>query len=95
MREMTMRERVARAIHGADCGCGATSIDFDEGYWPALADAVLAALREPTEAMVEAVDDVDENRLVGQIDRIGGAFLRDAAPRLIWQAMLDAASPAH
>ena len=86
----TMIERVARVIARAsaldDGKEPATAEDFTDAVWedfvPA-ARAILAAMREPTEPMIDAGYKTDHaSGLEGRAD-IG--------PRLAWSAMIDAA----
>ena len=69
----SMAERVGQAI--ADEVIKRESINADE--WPIIARAAIAAMREPTERMVEAGESADS---VGM-----------GAPRDVWPAMIDAA----
>jgi hypothetical protein len=66
----TMRERVARAI--------AEAHELHGRSYYSIADAVIAAMREPTEAMVNAGYDV--------------GYSPDPLPcDAVWKAMIDAA----
>ncbi|MCW5615841.1 MAG: hypothetical protein KIT32_12030 [Rhodocyclaceae bacterium] len=81
---MDMVERVARALHKVETA--AICADFDaqdaymQEYWFESARAALAALREPTEAMIRA----GNNCLVLCDDR-------DDRAALVFSAMIDAA----
>lgn len=77
----TMVERVARAMQ-ADAGHPADELYWSTPWtgavvWRSLATAAINAMREPTEAMVEAGKIVDIKALRGAAN--------------IWQAMIDAA----
>lgn len=81
--EMSMRERIARALFERETvrQTGVTpdsSWETPPGYF-AAADAVLAELREPSEAMIEAGVTADTGCTLG--DRVTNC----------WQAMIDAA----
>lgn len=87
---MDMVERVARAIAGANGGDPDMEYDGGPVWWKheIHARAVLAALREPTEAMIQAggtieAGAVDRN---GAQDEIGSRNAGD-----VWRAMIDAA----
>jgi hypothetical protein len=75
----TMRERVARAALDAYYPQSLFSLDHPEREkFRAVADAVLAAMREPTKAMVNAGYDV--------------GYSPDPLPcDAVWKAMIDAA----
>jgi hypothetical protein len=86
-----MIERVARALFAVENSfpgactwedecAGETSVGLRE-YWIRSARAAIAALREPTEAMIAAGDDAPPNDL----------FASEKASRLRYQAMIDAA----
>jgi hypothetical protein len=74
-----MRERLARSICEADCGC-ITENELARCY--DLADAVLSTMREPTEAMISAAVDNWNDRDIQTLDE---AMLQT------WQTMIDAA----
>lgn len=80
---MTMREAMARAIGiGIDIADPMVGEVVEERDLFAAADAVLAAMREPTEAMVEAGQNA--------MPAAAGYDLPGDCPR-VWHAMLDAA----
>ena len=82
MAGMTMRERIARAIAKAD-GMHPEAVSNDEDEVPVwtlyldTADAVLAAMREPTDWMKAAYSDVCDTPVLHAV--------------LDYQAMIDAA----
>lgn len=76
----SMVERVARAIFDA-CGKQSTVIVLpweaqDQDDFRAIARAAIAAMREPTEAMLESVS---------------ALTMRDNTPGMDWRLMIDAA----
>ena len=79
-----MRERIAAAIAPGAWGLKRLGLKLDDWNQGELdmslhqADAVLAAMREPTEAMIEAGNLEEANE--------------ECVP--VWQAMIDAALPA-
>ncbi len=92
---MDMVERVAKAIE--------TAIDMaqpppGEDWEPQLhakefARAAIEAMREPTEAMLAAInphDHITQGHVYDEYDS-DPAALNDGAPREIWQDMIDAA----
>ena len=86
---MPMRERIARAAYASHFHC--SEDEWSNGGLPPssrerylrIADAVLAAMREPTEAMLDAACEV------GPDTPYGGFGCDDATT--IFQAMIDAA----
>ena len=90
MPKVDVVERVARAIcramWGDDCPL-MTAAAFEEEHWSqtlAEARAAIAAMREPTEAMVAAATHGPPSGPV-----LHPASVR--APRAVWRAMVDAA----
>ena len=74
-----MVERVARAISGGDDPANVLEIHRHR------AKLAIEAMREPTEAMVDA----GRNEPVSHSWGSGGEFITD--PDEVWQAMIDAA----
>jgi len=95
--EELLPTRVTRAIEEAlalqkisvSWGCDFTGVNPPLDV-EALASAAIAALREPTEAMVSAGDDAVER---DSDDRSGSWFYRyhDNDAKSVWLAMVDAA----
>lgn len=85
---MTMRERIARAISDYRYKPGYRfddTHDAERAFLLGEADAVLKAMREPTEAMVAAGDACDER------DEFTATPRHAAECEVHWQAMIDAA----
>ena len=74
MSEMT--ERVARALSGADEPDGIEWYGQNPRYWTSLARAAIEAMREPSEAMINAAPDLRDV---------------DFYPTDVWRAMVEAA----
>lgn len=57
---MDMREKMARAMFGTSASLASWEELLPEiqGFWLDLADAALSAMEEPTEAMVDAGDEL-------------------------------------
>jgi len=82
---MNMIEKVAEALRFTDQ-------DFRGADWYELAKAAIAAMREPTEEMLKAVDDEEER--LGYIDSAYETIGVNEA----WPVMIDAAlaaDPTH
>lgn len=84
---MTMIERVARAISHIEKGSEA-----DWTYFITTARNAIAAMREPTDAMIEAGMDYDERELNASLGRAPTVEECQAGE---WRAMIDAAMPHH
>lgn len=89
-----MREKVARAMYARR----RSSLKFED-IAPlfrqelfADVDVMLAALREPTEAMLDAAFEIEPGTVAGAYGRDGDIEIEDDGPLLIWSAMLAAAS---
>lgn len=78
-----MIERVARAIVRRRMGASA-SMDDRWKDWTGEAEAAIAAMREPTEAMLGTVEDPGDFA-------DGNGALSSSAARSIWQIMVEEA----
>lgn len=86
----SMVERVARAIcdgrwdaeHFNETANGEEPEEQRE-YWRGIARAAIEAMREPTDAMVEAGFDAGDDTVQG--------YSENADPQDTWQSMIDAA----
>lgn len=83
MADEGMRGRIARAL----CDAADYPIEAD-----VLAEAVLAAMRLPTDAMLNAAFDVPARKVANAYAPDGDIEIEEEGPRLIWHAMLDAAA---
>lgn len=82
-----MARSIGRASTAADLDMSAEALGPGRKLWEAyvpLALAAITALRNPTEAMVEAGDFSDPDDILGLSNR-------DPDPRDTWRAMIDAA----
>lgn len=98
---MTMREKIARAIHAKRFSASAwdewVRIGADTSEYLSMADAVLDAMRSPTKEMVEAGGDaLDEAVDVSAWSDCDGNRYSETTvisgyQTNIWQVMIDAA----
>ena len=92
MADETMRERVARAMALRHCELGGHA-KSDPAYWFMLAGAALRALREPTEAMVNAAPDRAIKSITITSAPLGSVRVEPIVelsdPRVNWRAMID------
>lgn len=93
-KEMTMVERVARALLKHDGFLESEEISWRQ-YAP-MAVVAIEAMRDPTEAMGEAADDPVHNSLKEQgqfsIEKYGKlAFASYPFSMAVWKSMIDAA----
>ncbi len=90
-RATEMIERVARALYEDQCvkhpdSIGAKTKFYNDGIYHGAARIALAAMREPTEAMLEAEAAQD----TGSKAKISG-YLDYFSADEVWKAMIDAA----
>lgn len=89
MSHSEMVERVAKALRRADAENGSEVTGSSQGhgnYYHYLAVATIAAMREPTDAMLSAGDSMMPQIAKGQDITTGYDALQEA-----WPAMIDAA----